>query len=1158
MKLKFNNNFSRFFLLTFFILNINTLLISQTPGLILKPASSPGNIVLDPDGDGYVSKKTNGLQLGFTNPPNNDVLQSEIPFVQIFRPDPIGDLLRGPSGGFSDIVGVDASGNNAILGYYDGTNLLYRFRIGGFANNSKSYSILIDTDEKFGFSGTNADPNAVSGNPGFEIEIVLKTNFEVSIYNIDGTTNPVHIVSYPYSSHCQKSIAKTMASGNADYFYDFFVPFIALKNIHNLNIDENTTFRYVATTGMSPHPIIGSNVISDIGGITSGNSIDQIFMDIIQNQTPTSTLNFNSQGVLDRSLCPTVSQVNVIHSQISGNTSELAGTIIKVRVFSSDGSILLSSAQISTSSQNWNIPLNNFSPSIILQQGQIVRVTATAPNKGESFFSCNEQRVINCTVKSNFNGVTIGLVGGNKGYRISTTKPVGTIFTLYNSNFEVMPTTDFTPPNNVNPRTTVSNPQTFEFSCQTGQCFSNGVYYFTVQEPGQCISDFLQNCDYVANGTSTTPTIQGNIFTTSNSLTVTFSPSNSNLKTITLFINDIRLTSVQTSNTNSYTFTGLNFSSLQCNNVRVSISDLNRCVSFSPTVIVQKQSIAPAITTSGCLPTPVTTINGISGEATGAEIEVFRVGSPNVLLGTAILQAGGLWSLTNLNLTSGQQIFARVKASSLLCLTQSLNSDTITIQTQTNISNYTLSFNGDIYSDDISVSGNISGGNYPVTIRLYLDEALVGNSTTINSAGQWTVTGFNSFDLAAGGKLQIRLTSTTQCESELSSIFEIIKCRPPAEKEFHVERIEVCRLDSISLHIKLSERGTIYTPVYYNTITGQYEFFGYSKIGTGYDLYLSTYPFTTSPTFINVLAQVFPFEMCYGLVAPNKDYEFEVFSTDAGEIDVSQLVIWGGNTNRINEITAGDVEGGIMSYQWQKSYDPVNGFIDIVGANDPYFDPPTGPTQTTYYRRTTINSFSNFECKEFSNIHTLTVWSNLPISLESFDAKIIENYSQIEWSTLSEINNNYFEILHSTDGVNFKTIGIVYSKSSNSNSRLNYELKHLNPRLGFNYYRLKQYDFDGKFSFSDIKFVKFIPKLNFDLFPNPATEEITLKIKNNNDFDYTEVSIFNIFGSKVYSQIFDNINSEVNINVSFLKPGTYNIVIESNQHIENKKLVIIK
>src|SRR6266542_2082338 len=171
----------RYHALLMLTLLLHCQLNAQTPGMIVKPASAPGNAVLDPDDDGYVSQKTNGLQLGFTIPPDNDVAQSEIPYVPIVRPDPTGDILRGPTGAFIEIVGTDAAGNNAVMVYNDGTNLLFRFRLGGYAPNSKAYSIMIDTDQKFGFTGPNADPNAVSGNPGFEIEVALETNFSVSV-----------------------------------------------------------------------------------------------------------------------------------------------------------------------------------------------------------------------------------------------------------------------------------------------------------------------------------------------------------------------------------------------------------------------------------------------------------------------------------------------------------------------------------------------------------------------------------------------------------------------------------------------------------------------------------------------------------------------------------------------------------------------------------------------------------------------------------------------------------------------------------------------------------------------------------------------------------------------------------------------------------------
>ncbi len=116
-----------------------------TPGLIINPAQTPGNAVLDPDLDGYVSAKTNGVQMGFMNPPGDDVLYSEIPYVYVVKPDPQADLLRGGTGGATEIVGTDAAGNNAVLTYTDGVNVLYRFRIDSYSKATLSYSVLIDT-----------------------------------------------------------------------------------------------------------------------------------------------------------------------------------------------------------------------------------------------------------------------------------------------------------------------------------------------------------------------------------------------------------------------------------------------------------------------------------------------------------------------------------------------------------------------------------------------------------------------------------------------------------------------------------------------------------------------------------------------------------------------------------------------------------------------------------------------------------------------------------------------------------------------------------------------------------------------------------------------------------------------------------------------------
>ena len=73
----------------------------------------------------------------------------------------------------------------------------------------------------------------------------------------------------------------------------------------------------------------------------------------------------------------------------------------------------------------------------------------------------------------------------------------------------------------------------------------------------------------------------------------------------------------------------------------------------------------------------------------------------------------------------------------------------------------------------------------------------------------------------------------------------------------------------------------------------------------------------------------------------------------------------------------------------------------------------------------------------------------------------------LNWTTASELNNDYFTIERSKDAVEFQPIKFVEG-AGNSNSILNYEIIDVNPFLGTSYYRLKQTDFNGKYSFSNI------------------------------------------------------------------------------------------
>lgn len=90
----------------------------------------------------------------------------------------------------------------------------------------------------------------------------------------------------------------------------------------------------------------------------------------------------------------------------------------------------------------------------------------------------------------------------------------------------------------------------------------------------------------------------------------------------------------------------------------------------------------------------------------------------------------------------------------------------------------------------------------------------------------------------------------------------------------------------------------------------------------------------------------------------------------------------------------------------------------------------------------------------------------LPVTFAAFTGRQAGNSIVLEWTTLSEKDNDYFEIERSTDGVNFVTIGFV-DGAGNSNSLISYQFIDNAPEQGQLYYRLSQVDFDGTREYAD-------------------------------------------------------------------------------------------
>ncbi|MEQ8908787.1 MAG: glycine-rich protein [Vicingaceae bacterium] len=140
--------------------------------------------------------------------------------------------------------------------------------------------------------------------------------------------------------------------------------------------------------------------------------------------------------------------------------------------------------------------------------------------------------------------------------------------------------------------------------------------------------------------------------------------------------------------------------------------------------------------------------------------------------------------------------------------------------------------------------------------------------------------------------------------------------------------------------------------------------------------------------------------------------------------------------------------------------------------------------------------------------------AGLPVDLVEFTAVVFENQVKLSWTTLSEINNDYFLVERSRDGETFET---VLRKQGHGNSTIErtYQGYDQEPYIGINYYRLSQFDYDGTVEqFDDqIKVVEFSGSSlgRILLYPNPTRDKLYLKMEGISTGTY-QIEIINASG----------------------------------------------
>jgi hypothetical protein len=204
-----------------------------------------------------------------------------------------------------------------------------------------------------------------------------------------------------------------------------------------------------------------------------------------------------------------------------------------------------------------------------------------------------------------------------------------------------------------------------------------------------------------------------------------------------------------------------------------------------------------------------------------------------------------------------------------------------------------------------------------------------------------------------------------------------------------------------------------------------------------------------------------------------------------------------------------------------------------------------------------INSGSSTTAQNGQGTNGSGIISNsptpLPIELLNFSATLLNSEVKLTWTTLTETNNDFFTIERTTDGINFEYLFTV-DGAGNSNATTNYSTTDDSPLSGQSYYRLKQTDFDGNFTYSALESIYHDKLTLFSVYPNPAQNNLTIILAQN--IKMINVSISNNIGQEIYNTMSNK--NYIELSTTEFAEGTYYVKVITDSQTQVQKIIIKK
>lgn len=197
------------------------------------------------------------------------------------------------------------------------------------------------------------------------------------------------------------------------------------------------------------------------------------------------------------------------------------------------------------------------------------------------------------------------------------------------------------------------------------------------------------------------------------------------------------------------------------------------------------------------------------------------------------------------------------------------------------------------------------------------------------------------------------------------------------------------------------------------------------------------------------------------------------------------------------------------------------------------------------------NTVQNINVTEAPSMTATTDCSAaLPVELASFNGAWKNREIHLNWLTATETNNSHFVVERSNDAKTWSAFDLVDGMGTSAQAT-NYSAIDENPNNGLNYYRLKQFDFDGSMTYSDIIAVSAHSNQEVQLYPNPANDRVMI----NSSHFFSRIEITDVKGSIILKKTYPSIQQTI-LNLSTLRGGIYYVSIYSEHGVSVERMTI--